>query len=73
MTRGKFVCQSIKHVSWNKDVRVYEFTAVCNDGTPENERYHKYTPSGRVEITVDNPNVSFETGKSYYFDITEAQ
>ena len=72
-TRGKFQCQSEKRVYWNKDTRVYEFTAVCNDGTPENDRFHKYTPSGAISITVDNPNVILEPGKFYYVDFTEVQ
>jgi len=71
MTRGKFQCYSDKRVYWNKDVHVYTFQAVCNDGTPENERFHKYTPSGSIEITVDNPNVVLEPGKFYYVDFTE--
>jgi hypothetical protein len=71
-TRGKFHCQSEKRVYWNSDVRVYSFAAVCNDGTPENERYHRYTPSGSIEITVDNPSVSFEPGKFYFVDFIEA-
>ena len=64
-TRGKFQCQSVKTFSGQY--------AVCNDGTPENERFHKYTPSGNIKICVDNPNVTFEPGKFYYVDFTEAQ
>lgn len=71
MTRGKFQCLSKKEVHWNKEVRIYNFNAVCNDGTPENDRFHKYTPSGAIEITVDNPNVNFVPGKFYYVDFTE--
>lgn len=71
-TRGKFQCLTEKRNSWSKTAVTYVFAAVCNDGTPENERYHRYTPSGSVEITVDNPNVVFELGKSYYVDFTEA-
>lgn len=71
-TRGKFQCQSVKTFhGWN--VREYQFGTVCNDGTPENERFHKYTPSGTITIAVDNPNVNFEPGKYYYVDFSEVQ
>lgn len=46
----------------------YVFWAVCADEIPENQRYHKWTPSGRLEITVNNPAVSFELGQQYYLD-----
>lgn len=69
MTRGKFKCQS--ETRSNYSGITYKFHAVCNDGTPENERYHKYTPSGSVEITVDNPAVVFELGADYYLDFTK--
>jgi len=71
-TRGKFQCQSEKRGYWGT-AKTYGFSAVCNDGTPENERFHKYTPSGSIEITVDKPNVTFELGKFYYVDFSEAQ
>lgn len=45
--------------------------AVCSDETEENKRFHKYTPMGKIEMTVDNPNVSFEPGKEYYVDFSE--
>lgn len=70
-TRGKFQCLSMKQYQYGG--REYEFTAVCNDGTPENDRFHKYTPAGHITITVDNPNVNFELGKYYYVDFSEAQ
>lgn len=72
-SRGKFKCQSVKTFGADYNGREYEFHAVCNDGTPENERFHKYTPSGSLKIMVDNPNVVFEPGKSYYVDFSEAK
>jgi hypothetical protein len=50
----------------------YEFTAVHDNDTPENERYSKYTPVGSLKFTVTNPAVSFEPGKQYYLDFTPA-
>lgn len=52
--------------------RTYRFSAVCDDGTPENERYARYTPIGNLTIQVDNPNVVFEPGRDYYLDFTPA-
>lgn len=46
------------------------FAAVCADEVPENQRYHKYTPNGRIELTITNPNVSYDVGAFYYFDST---
>lgn len=74
MVRGKFKVVSVKHVDWNPDVRVIELSAVSNDGTPENERFHKYTPSGSITMTVDNPVASDQLilGETFYVDFTLA-
>lgn len=50
----------------------YGFSPVCADEVAENQRFHKYTPSGSLNITVDNPDVKFELGKHYYLDFTPA-
>lgn len=76
-TRAKFRCQTENTKVWNRQhavehgtSREYEFMAVYDDGTPENARYAKATPVGRLTITVDNPAVVFEPGKDYYLDFT---
>lgn len=72
-TRAKFHCDGF---DVNNDVidspKVYQFSAVTDDGTPENERYHRYTPGGSLQLAVDNPAVSFKPGDFYYLDITPA-
>ncbi len=72
--RGKFKLVESTQVDYNADVRRLKFQAVCNDGTEENAKFHKYTPSGEVSMTVDNPAASeqFEIGKQYYVDFTPA-
>lgn len=72
--RAKFRCQNEKTVrnGGSNTPREYEFTAMYDDGTPENQRFAKATPVGRLTMTVDNPDVTFEPGKSYYLDFTEA-
>lgn len=73
--RSKFKITEVT-LSDNPAVRV-KFYAVSNDGTPENERFHKYTPSGTLEIWVDNPPVAewfkANLGKSVYLDMTLAE
>ena len=72
-TRAKFRCASSEaQNSPTPTTRRYAFTAVTGDGVPEDESYHKYTPAGRLELCVDNPNVTFEPGQDYYLDITPA-
>lgn len=73
--RGKFKLVESTQVSWNKDARRLKFQAVFNDGTEENEKFHKATPTGEIAIMVDNPSAvgQFEFGKHYYVDFTLAQ
>lgn len=76
-TRAKFRCNTENTKIWNRQIvggtsREYEFTAVYDNGTPENARYAKATPVGRLTISVDNPAVMFEPGKDYYLDFTPA-
>lgn len=70
--RAKFRCDSATTHSWNPSMKTYVFSAVCADEVEENRRFHKYTPSGKLEISVDNPEVNFELGKEYYLDFTPA-
>ncbi len=75
MVRGKFRVTSIKHVDWNPEVRVIELMAVSNDGTPENDRFHKFTPSGTITMTVDNPPAAeqLKLGHAFYVDFTPVE
>lgn len=73
-TRAKFRCARENNVRFglNHDPqREYEFTAVYDDGTPENQRYALSTPVGSLKITVTNPAVEFVPGRCYYLDISE--
>ncbi len=47
--------------------------AVVN-GSPENESFYKWTPSGQIQLSVVSPAVAekFVVGKQYYVDFTEA-
>jgi hypothetical protein len=76
MVRAKFRVQSIETFSAGSEgpVRI-KFMAVSAEGVEENRRYHKYTPSGEIAITVDNPPAAafFTVGKYVYVDFSEAE
>lgn len=42
------------------------------DGSDENNTYAKFSPSGRLELSVANPNLvgGFTLGEEYYLDFT---
>lgn len=70
--RAKLICQSVKH--FNGTMREAYLTAVTDDSTPENERYHAATPTANLTIHVSNPAVAdfLKPGTAYYLDFTEA-
>lgn len=74
--RAKFRCNTETHKKYGPApehvTRSYEFLAMYDPETPEDQRYAKATPSGSLTIQVDNPAVVFEPGKSYYLDFTPA-
>jgi hypothetical protein len=49
--------------------------AVGDDGIPEHQRYHEATPSGTINITVNNRAAIpfFEVGALLYVDFTSAE
>jgi hypothetical protein len=69
--RAKFRCNNV--VPSGEQIQA-QLSAVADDGTEENARYHKYTPYGALMLAIDNPNLVtfFEVGKSYYLDFSEA-
>jgi hypothetical protein len=72
-TRAKFLCTGFDVDNDRIDTgRSYTFTAMYDPTQPEDQRYAKATPVGSLQMTVDNPAVSFEPGTAYYLDITPA-
>lgn len=74
--RGKFfVMQVAKSHPQNPGTNI-KFGAVSasDNEKSENNFFHKYTPSGTIEMFVDNPPVEkqFEIGKVFYVDFSEA-
>jgi hypothetical protein len=73
-TRAKFQCQTETRNAYGQEgARTYKFQAAYDPDVPEDQRYSKYTPSGWLEITVDNPNVEFKLGAYYYLDFTPVE
>lgn len=70
-TRAKFQCLSVTDHGWNKSVKLNVVYSRV-DGT-ENYDFTKATPSGSMEMQIDNPAaaVQFKPQKYYYVDIEE--
>jgi hypothetical protein len=74
VTRAKFQCVAETRFNHGDEgTKVVRFQAVYDPDVPEDQRYARYTPSGTLEITVDNPNVRFELGQAYYLDFTKME
>lgn len=69
--RAKFRCTSVE--TFAAGTRTFRFSAEYDTSVPEDQRYARYTPSGELRLAVDNPNVSFEPGISYYLDFTPVE
>lgn len=67
--RAKFRVSSITTYAGFTGKQI-KLNAVYDDGIPENARFAKYTPSGQIEITIDNPPASdqFVNGQEFYVD-----
>jgi len=61
-----------KHTWGGKTLR---FDCRYDDSIPEDQRFQKATPSGSIELQIDNPAAleKFELGKSYYADFSPAE
>jgi hypothetical protein len=69
--RAKFRVVCVTDFGFTKQVK---FTAVSDNGIPENQRFHKYTPQGQIEMTIDNLPAAdqFTPNKEFYIDFTPA-
>ena len=78
-TRAKFKCISVaEHTEEQGGEQVVtsktvNFQAVTSD-SEENKSFWTATPNGLAELHISNPDAfnQFESGKSYFFDISEA-
>ena len=78
--RAKFTCQSVTNLPRYKEEEDGDYpisetvnlSAVC-DTDKTNEDWAKYTPSGEVKMTIDNPRAQgfFKPGADYFLDFEE--
>ncbi len=71
--RGKFRCNSRTITQYGGII--INFYPVTADELPENVRFHKATPSGKLDIEITNPEAQsmFDVGKDYYLDFTRCE
>ena len=71
--RGKFrVMSETKHY-YSDDARTIKLQAMYDPDVPEDQSYAKATPTGTIEMLVDNPAAKFELGEYYYADFTKVE
>lgn len=77
--RAKFFCSQkgeVASVPGTNDQNKYVNIVLSpvNGNSEENKQFFKYTPSGRIELSILNQAAAaqFEVGKEYYIDFTPA-
>lgn len=71
--RAKFkVTQVTNHDGGGKTVKLY---AEYDTSIPEDQRFAQATPSGTIEMYINNPPAAdyLELGKKFYVDFTAAE
>jgi hypothetical protein len=71
MVRAKFKVDETAKTVWNEKV----ILSPVMSGSVENEEFFKTTPSGKIEMSIKNPEAmkQFEVGKEFYVDFTPVQ
>jgi len=69
--RAKFVVSRLEIFVGNINVEL--LPAIT--GSEENKTFSKYTPSGKIALTITNEQAYdfFKIGKEYYIDFTKAE
>jgi hypothetical protein len=70
--RAKFLVESVtNHAGGGNTVNLRP----VNTGSEENKSFWQYTPSGKLEMFINNPNAAnfFQPGAEYYLDFTQVQ
>lgn len=75
MVRAKFKCVLIRGAEARPDEGSKIVLEPVTSGSPENESFFKYTPGGKIELTVVNPEAvkQFKEGEEYYVDFLPAR
>lgn len=72
MVRAKFKVQSVTESEGGlKTAKLYPVTG----GSPENEAFYKWTPSGSIDLGTMNDAAAaeFAPGRTFYVDFTPAE
>ena len=73
-TRAKMVLTAItEHAHWGG--KTFRFETRYDDSIPEDQRFYDATPSGHVEMTVNNPAVieNVKLGDTFYVDFIKVE
>lgn len=70
--RAKFRVSQVNHTQPKGASATIILRPVSADDVPENQRFHKYSPSGELSMQVDNQAVveEMQVGNVYYLDFT---
>jgi hypothetical protein len=68
--KAKFKCESVTKFGAQEDVKLTPVTG----GSDENKSFSKYTPSGKLELSITNEALfgHFQPGQEYYLEINAA-
>ena len=73
--RCKFQCVT-KEPAWESSTDHFRIVLEARYDTtiPEDQKFSKYTPTGKLETVISNPAAlaQIEVGKSYYIDMIPA-
>ncbi len=75
-TRAKFTLVSINEMRFSptSSTKTLHFHTQYDPTIPEDQSFTKATPTGKIEMRVDNPAAleQFVPGEAYYVDFTRA-
>jgi len=73
--RCKFRLTEIHTNCFNSEQKTFIFYPCYDPSIEEDRRFYNATPTGRLDITVNNPVVlnEWKLGSFYYFDVNEVK
>lgn len=68
MLRAKMKCDSVTRTTYGETIKLHP----VHSGSPENEQWSKYTPSGSLDLTITNPDAfgKMQPGDEFFLDLT---
>lgn len=72
--RAKMKVTALTTHAWSPLAVSVRLEAQYSPEVPEDQRYAKATPSGHIEMVIDNPPVAefFKLGRTVYVDFSDA-